>query len=514
MREMLGRYTVLHELGRGATAAVYAARDKETGAVVALKRLDPTLLSKAGGNIAEQFLKQARSAARLRHGNIASVYDAGETAGTVYVAMEMLEGESLRKVLDDGPLPVARTIQVARDIAAALAHAHLEGVVHGALRPSNIFVLPSGQVKVADFGIRPLGPAALPSYLSPEQVRGDPADHRSDLFSFGAVLHEMLTHQPPFEGDSPQEVMENILHAEPPLPSELNPHVPRALDAMVSSMLAKDPARRLPGAPIALRELEGLEKGLGLGLAAKAGTAEPKASVSPPEHPERITDREAFDYRKAMLIMERESQRERASGSRPGMFGALAVVLAVLAIGLAAGLYYSSRPSEGRIAASAPETPVTPPVAEAAKETPAAEPAAKPAAPPPEPPRPVAKEPEPVAQAETAPPSAPEQTASAAAAPAKKPARTAKPAAKPPEQRPGGTARLILAVSPRGEIYIDGKHHGTTPPMTSFDLEPGMHRIEVRSGSRKPFLTYMTVEAGEVRHIRHDFNAKPIRPPA
>jgi len=87
------------------------------------------------------------------------------------------------------------------------------------------------------------------------------------------------------------------------------------------------------------------------------------------------------------------------------------------------------------------------------------------------------------------------------------------PTAKVPAQQPGGTARLILAVSPRGELYIDGEHHGTTPPVTTLDLEPGMHRIEVRSGSRKPYLTYMTVQAGDVRRIRHDFNAKPSRPP-
>jgi hypothetical protein len=102
-----------------------------------------------------------------------------------------------------------------------------------------------------------------------------------------------------------------------------------------------------------------------------------------------------------------------------------------------------------------------------------------------------------------------EQPASAGAAPT----QARQPAAKVAEQRPGGTAQLILAVSPRGEIYIDGKHHGTTPPITTFNLEPGMYRIEVRNGSRKPFLTYMTVQAGDVRRIRHDFNAKPIRPP-
>ena len=116
----------------------------------------------------------------------------------------------------------------------------------------------------------------------------------------------------------------------------------------------------------------------------------------------------------------------------------------------------------------------------------------------PMPPQPLATEPGPSAQPESPVARAPEQPASASAVPAR---------------QPGGTARLILAVSPRGELYVDGKHQGTTPPATTFNLEPGMHRIEVRSGSRKPYLTYMTVQAGDVRRIRHDFGAKPSRPP-
>jgi hypothetical protein len=106
-----------------------------------------------------------------------------------------------------------------------------------------------------------------------------------------------------------------------------------------------------------------------------------------------------------------------------------------------------------------------------------------------------------------------QQPAAAATAPAQEVPRATQPTANDPEPQPGGTARLIIAVSPQGEIYIDGKHHGTTPPITTFDLEPGMHRIEVRNGSRKPYLTFMAVQAGDVRRIRHDFNAKPSRPP-
>ena len=545
---MLARYKVLHEVGRGAIGAVYAARDRTTGALVALKRLDPALLNKSDANFAERFLKQARSTRHLRHRNIVEIHDAGEVAGTVYVAMEMLEGECLRRILDEGPLRIARAIQIAHDIACGLAYAHLEGMVHGGIKPSNIIVLRSGGVKITDFGIGQLGQAALLSgaraglsYLSPEQMRGDAVDHRSDIFSLGALFYEMLTHRPPFEGESAKEVMENIVHAQLPPPSELNQHVPRALDAVVLSMLAGRPGDRMPGVPILLRDLQRLEEGLGLGSGASAGTDEPTASVPPagPEpdpsaaeevqHRSRTTDREMFDCHQAVAMMERESRLERSSRSRPS-FAALALALAVLGIGFTgfmaltgftgvtgftglAGFMddWSGRIERGIAAIGMQEAPTTapaalrptapPPVAEVTKT-----PVTAPAAPEASPPR-AAADARPKRSSRIA-----ERPATGGIAPQEAP-RAPQPTANIPESQPGGTATLIIAVSPRGEIYINGERHGMTPPITKFDLEPGMHRIEVRSGSRKPYLTYMTVQAGEVRRIRHDFNAKPRRPP-
>ena len=550
---MLARHKILHELGRGATGAVYAARDRTTGAVVALKRLDPPLL-KSDASLAGRFLKHARAARHLRHRNIVEIHDAGEAAGTAYVAMEMLEGESLRKILDDGPLPVARAIRIAHEIACGLAHAHLEGVLHGGVKPSNIIVLRSGAVKITDFGIGQLGHAALLSgaragclsYMSPEQVRGDPLDHRSDIFSLGALLYEMLARRCPFEGGSPKETMENIVRAKPPAPSELNQHVPRALDAIVLSMLAGQPAARMAGVPVLLGELQRLEEGLGLGSGdASAGTDAPAASV-PPAEPEprdasgfgvrpelsaadqfqhrQITDRELLEYDRAMR--ERRPGPERSSRSRPAIFAALALVLGALGIGFTGfaddwftGFMddWSGRIERGIAAGRMPEAPPTAaaprpatpaPVAEAIKE-----PMPASSAPDPMPLKPPVAEPAPSAQTGTSIAREPEQPATTGAAPAQDAPRARKPTAKVAAAQPGGTARLILAVSPRGELYIDGEHHGTTPPVTTFDLEPGMHRIEVRSGSRKPYLTYMTVQAGDVRRIRHDFNAKPSRPP-
>ena len=650
----LERFKIIHELGRGAIGRVYAARDRSTGVVVALKTLDPALFSEPDSNLAELFLKNARSAARLRHHNIVKVLDAGEAGGTAYVAMELLEGESLRNMLDNRPLSIARAIQIFDDIASALAYAHEEGMVHRGVRPSNIIVLRSGVAKISDFGIGQIGEAAI-RYMSPEQVRGDPIDHRSDIFSLGAVFYEMLTHRAPFEGKSPKEIKESILRAETPWPSEVNPHVPGALDGIVSSMLAGHPDKRIPNARFLLRDLQRVEEGLGLGPGANAVTGEPTVREptirvppvgaeprprSPAANPSpkrevpqetnpapiasepmlrtpglrsrrdspaaeplpprnRMPEGDAFDHRDTRFLMDREPWPERSSTSWITRFAALAFLLAVLPIGLAVFWYYSPDSSETRTAVSkrqealataaapqpstapapvveatkepatapaapapapvvapprpaappppvaeVPREPVTapvapapapavappqptapPPVAEAPKEPVTApvapppvadassEPAPAPATPKASPPKPRVAQPGPPKQTESVATRAPTQPAIVRTAPAQVAPRAAQPTAKISEPQPGGSAKLILAVSPQGELYIDGKHHGTTPPITTLDLEPGMHRIEIRSGSWKPYLTYMAVEAGDERRIRHDFAAKPSRPP-
>jgi serine/threonine protein kinase len=550
----LDRYKIIRELGRGAIGIVYAARDLSTGAVVALKTLDPALFGESDANLAELFLKNARSAGRLRHRNIVRIHDAGEVGGIVYVAMELLVGESLRNMLDNRPLSIARAIQIFDDIASALAYAHEEGIVHRGVRPSNIMVLRSGVAKISDFGIGQIGEAAR-RYMSPDQVRGGAVDHRSDLFSLGAVFYEMLTRRALFDGNSPKEIMENILHAEPPLPSAVNPHVPSALDGIIASLLAGHPDERVADARILLRDLQRLEEGLGLGPGTGAGSGEPTArlpggaepkprtpaanqcrdrevphenSLPPrgqtePASPQPATEREpglrtpdlnAFrdhapmpdalrlDEHDARFIIDRGPVPKRSSGSRAAGLAALVLMLAVL--GLTFFSYYSPGPSEPRTAATGmQEAP-----ARAEQESLSIASALNPL-----PPKPLVPEPSPPARTESLPTRESEQPATAGTAPAQDAPRAPQPRAKISKPQPGSTARLIIAVSPRGELYIDGKHHGTTPPITTLVLEPGMHRIEIRSGSRKPYLTYMVVQAGEQRRIRHDFGAKPASPP-
>ena len=457
-------------------------------------------------------------------------------------------------------------LQIADEVACGLAYAHEQGVVHRGVKPSNIIVLRSGGVKITDFGIGQLGEAAMLSgqrvgcvnYMSPEQVRGEPVDARSDIFSLGAVLYEMLTRRPAFHGESPKEVMAKILRAEPPLPSDVNPHVPRLLDGMVLGMLAVHPDDRLPGVGILVRNLQRLEQELGLGQRAAADTDELKRDVlqrdqkepvapEPPD-PNRFSSAPirdgdlrfrldspsagqfqfpnlrldgAFNNRDTAFMMDRQSAAERPSGSRPTILAALALVIAVLAIGLTVVLHYSPGLIERLIAASgmqqapapAPALPYpTAPEPEAEAPT---QPLTAPSAPQASPPRTVDDE-----RAEKG--SVEQETSGTVGAPMPTPAiplpaepsPATQPTAAVPHQQPDGMAKLIIAVAPQGEIYIDGKHYGTTPPIATLELEPGVRRIEVRSGSRKPYLTYMTVQAGEVRRIQHDFGAKPSSPPA
>ncbi len=519
----LERYKILHELGRGAIGTVFAARDRSTGAVVALKTLDPALVSEAGAKLAELFIANARSAARLKHRNIVKVLEAGEAGGTAYVTMELLVGESLRQALDKRPVSIARAIQILDDIASALAYAHEEGIVHRGVKPSNIIVLRSGVAKIGDFGIGQIGEVAL-RYKSPEQVRGDPADHRSDLFSLGTVFYEMLTRRALFEGSSSKEVLENILRAEPPPPSEVNPHVPVALDGILSGMLARSPDQRFANARILLRDLQGLKEALGLGAAPvrsepvlrtpeKTGfppRGQTQAAATPPgtEREPRL-ESEPSEEPDPPFMMDRGPLPERSSGSRAGSYVALALTLAGV-LGVAGFYFYSPSPKEPRTApiAEATKEPATLPAAPAvspplAKSDAKAEHASLdiPSPPTPSPPEPLKAEASPPAQTESLPVRKSE------------PAPERQPTATISKSWPNGTAKLIIAVSPQGELYIDGKHFGTTPPITTLDLPPGMHRIEILSGSRKPYLTYMTLQAGEQRRIRHDFGAKRSAPP-
>jgi Tol biopolymer transport system component len=255
----LGNFEIVELLGRGGMGEVWRARDPRLKRDVAIKVL-PVAVARDPDRIA-RFEREARAASALNHPNIVAVYDIGRDNDTYWIASELVTGSTLRRVIEAGPIPAPRAIEIAVQVAAGLAAAHAAGLVHRDLKPDNIMVTRGGQVKILDFGLAKQRHTAQDSattdltdegavlgtagYMAPEQVRGEPVDHRSDLFSFGVVLYEMLSGRRAFAGGSSVEVMNAILKEDPP---ELPASVPPALGRIVRRCLEKEPARRFQSA--------------------------------------------------------------------------------------------------------------------------------------------------------------------------------------------------------------------------------------------------------------------------
>jgi eukaryotic-like serine/threonine-protein kinase len=267
-----GRYRIVRKLGAGGMANVYLAEDQELGRRVAIKILNERHANDE--QFVERFRREAKSAAALSHPNIVSIYDRGEAEGTYYIAMEHLDGRTLKElIVARGPAPVHVAIDYARQILAALRFAHRHGIVHRDIKPHNVLVDGEGRAKVADFGIARAGASQMTEagsivgtaqYLSPEQARGAPVDNRSDLYSMGVVLFELLTGRVPFTGDSPVEIAMKHLSETPPPPSAKRPEIPRELDLVVTRALAKDPAHRYQTAEEMDLDLDRVARGLGV----------------------------------------------------------------------------------------------------------------------------------------------------------------------------------------------------------------------------------------------------------
>jgi eukaryotic-like serine/threonine-protein kinase len=278
-----GRYRIERKLGTGGMADVYLAEDQELGRRVAIKILNDR--HAADDQFVERFRREAKNAAGLSHPNIVSVYDRGTAEGTYYIAMEYLDGRSLKElIVSRGPAPVKTAVEYARQILAAVGFAHRHGIVHRDIKPHNVLVAgDEGRLKVTDFGIARSGASQMTEvgsiigtaqYLSPEQARGSPVDQTSDLYSVGVVLYELLTGQVPFTGETPLEIAMKHLSEVPRPPSELRSEVPHDLDLVVLRALAKDPSERYQTAEEMSADLERVLAGMPVGSeTAEAATA-------------------------------------------------------------------------------------------------------------------------------------------------------------------------------------------------------------------------------------------------
>ncbi len=333
-----GRYELHRRLGRGGMAEVFLARDQLLDRPVAVKVLFPEFATDPA--FVERFRREATAAANLTHPNIVGVYDWGEAENTYFIVMEYVDGRTLSEILRaEGPLHPDRVADVGADVAAALGFAHRNGVVHRDVKPGNVIVTASGLVKVADFGIARaitattedhltqvgtvMGTAA---YFSPEQARGDKVDPRSDTYSLGCVLYELVLGRPPFAGETPVAIAYQQVHESPVPPRQVNPQVPVALEAIILKCLAKNPVNRYPTAEDLRSDLRRFREG-GRILAEpvmQAPAMQGATGVLPATSAEPVHEREDDDYQD----YDDYDDEPRRSGA---FLVALVVLLAVLA---------------------------------------------------------------------------------------------------------------------------------------------------------------------------------------
>jgi eukaryotic-like serine/threonine-protein kinase len=264
---VIGHYRVLEKIGAGAMGEVFRARDERLGRDVALKLIRAA--SSENPDHVRRFELEARAAAALNHPNIVAIYDVGLEGGTPYIVCELLEGKTLRQRLQEGPLPVRLAIDYAKQIAQGLIAAHERRIIHRDLKPENLFVTSDGRVKILDFGVAKLQSQSDESgrtveelttvtktgsligtiaYMSPEQLRGKPVDHRSDIFSLGGIFYEMLTRQRPFRGETEVDTITSVLREDPPEVDLDQAHVPLALRQILLHCLEKEPENRFQSA--------------------------------------------------------------------------------------------------------------------------------------------------------------------------------------------------------------------------------------------------------------------------
>ena len=269
--QQIGRYEVLAVLGRGAMGVVYKAADPVLDRIVAVKTINLSHDPDLRDEYEARFHQEAKAAGSMNHPAIVTIYDLGKTGDLAYIAMEFLDGQELHDLISAGPrLPVKQSMAIAAQVAGGLGYAHQRGIVHRDIKPANVMVLKDGAAKITDFGIARMRVSEVktqtgmrlgsPKYMSPEQVLGQRVDHRTDIFSLGVMLFEMLTGKAPFGGNSLEALMYQTVNISPLSPSRINPDVPEMLDLILAKMLEKRPDNRYQSAADLASDLRECEK--------------------------------------------------------------------------------------------------------------------------------------------------------------------------------------------------------------------------------------------------------------
>ncbi len=278
--DKLGRYQILAEIGRGAMGVVYKAADPVLDRIVAIKTINLSFDLEERQEYEARFYQEAKAVGSLSHPVIVTIYDLGNTGELAYMAMEFLDGKELRNLIDSKQgLPVRQALSIAAQVADGLSYAHQRNIVHRDIKPANIMILRDGSAKITDFGIARMRVSDVktqtgirlgsPKYMSPEQVLGNALDHRSDIFSLGIVLYEMLTGQTPFMASNLEALMYQTVNNAPLPASRINPNVPQMLDLILARMLEKNPDNRYQHARDVFADLNECGRYYGDGEAAK-----------------------------------------------------------------------------------------------------------------------------------------------------------------------------------------------------------------------------------------------------
>ncbi len=474
----LGRYHIIGTLGHGAMGTVYRAHDPLIDRTVAIKTVSYAGFSREESeSFEERFYREAKSAGRLNHPNIVTIHDVGRSGDLAYIAMEFLDGRSLRQILDSGVvLPLETIAKIVIQIAEGLAFAHANGVVHRDIKPANIMVQDNYTVKITDFGVAQLPSAAQgasgttlgsPKYMSPEQIAGKKADGRSDIFSLGVVFYEMLTGRPPFNGESLDEVLDKVLHTAPPLPSSFNHELPQGFDRIVARAMAKDPDKRYQKAADMAAHVRKYRRLLIKARQDQGKTAQPP--LAPAATPAAMGPG-AETVQIPTLPKPLPPAARNARPRLPRML--LPLVLAALAVLLAGGwwVWHRAPPPVAVAGHSVAPAPVAPPVVTA---PPTASPASS----------------APVPAVAAAPPNA----------------KSATPETPAPESPPAENGSIQLAISPWGEVYVDGKKVGISPPLNVVRLPAGKHSVEIRNAGFKPYRQTLNLAPDGNLRIKHKF---------
>ena len=510
----IGRYALKYQIGEGGLGRVFAAHDPLLSRLIAIKTLNLEIAAEEREAFNALFLNEARAAGGLSHPHIVTVFDAGVSDQGAYIAMELLKGRDLRQLRLEGwkPTPTQAAL-IVRRVSDALAYAHSKGVVHRDIKPANIFMVGRTQPRVLDFGIARVAhqhesegdvAGGSPYYMSPEQVQHAAIDRRTDVFSLGVVLYELLTGTRPFRGNSLQEITGAVVSLVPPKAHEVDASVPRALSEITAKAMEKNPDDRYRSARALSRELrhwleehaqqesqEAAEEGLaggkkpvvwalaGIAALAVAATAWWAMSSRGPAQEAELAQA-ATPVVAQVVTAPPAAAPEVASAPAPVVTATTAPVDAAASVAPTASL-----PAPA-VAAITP-APVTP----TAAPTPA--------------PAPVQ-----VAQVDKTEP-APAKPAVAATKKETLKERRAREAREREAKRASGavaaTGTLRIAVSPWGNVEVDGKPVGTTPPLNELTLSEGRHTITIRNDEFPPFSASVTIVPGQPVSLKHRFGS-------